>query len=95
MASELVKFLTLNTGFVIVEMLVKSNTTLKADVIELKKIIAGSTKIIATLADKVDLYESTVDKLKQRFAKSEENDTSDRLRMPATSLHSHLIQVMT
>ena len=70
-ASELVKFLALNTGFEVVESLIKSNTTLKTEVIELKKIVAGNTKTIGTAANKVDILKSTVEALNKRLSKLE------------------------
>ena len=70
-ASELVKFLALNTGFEVVEDLIKSNANLKTEVIELKKIAAGNTKTSQTAANKVSELKTTVDNLNKRLAKLE------------------------
>ena len=70
-ASELVKFLALNTGFEVVEDLIKSNANLKTEVAELKKIAAGNTKTSQTAANKVSELKTTVDNLNKRLAKLE------------------------
>ena len=70
-ASELVNFLALNTGFDAIEMLVKSNTTLKAEVAALTKAVAGNTKTIATAANKVDNFKTSIDSTNKRLAKLE------------------------
>jgi len=70
-ASELVKFLALNTGFDAIETLVKSNTTLKAEVAALTKAVAGNTKTIATAANKVDNFKNSIDAINKRLAKLE------------------------
>ena len=69
--SEPVKFLALNTGFEVVEILIKSNVTLKIDVAELKKIIAGNIKTIQTAANKVSELKTIVKNLNKRLAKLE------------------------
>ena len=70
-ASELVKFLALNTGFDAIETLMKSNTTLKAEVAALTKAVAGNTKTIATAANKVDNFKNSIDAINKRLAKLE------------------------
>ena len=72
-ASELVNFLALNTGFEAIETLVKSNVTLKAEVDALTKAFAGNTKSIATAANKVDNFKTTIGNIKKRLAKVEAN----------------------
>ena len=70
-ASELVKFLVLNTGFETIETLVKSNVILKAEVSALTKAVADNTKSIATVANKVDNFKTTIDNLNKQLAKLE------------------------
>ena len=65
--------LALNTGFEVVESLIKSNPTLKTDVAELKKTIAGNTKTIQTAANKVSELKTTVENLNKRLTKLEVN----------------------
>lgn len=59
-ASELGKFLALNTDFEVVEGLIKSNNMLKTDVTELKCTFAGNTKTIQTAANNVNELQITV-----------------------------------
>ena len=70
-ASELVTFLALNTGFEAIETLVKSNVILKAEVDALTKAVAGNTKSIATAANKVDNFKAIIDNINKRLAKLE------------------------
>ena len=77
-ASELVKFLALNTEFEIIETLVKSNVTLKAEVAALTKAVAGNTKSIATATNKVDNFKITIDNINKRLAKLETKKLSTR-----------------
>lgn len=96
MVSELVKFLALNTGFEVIEKLLKSNIPLKADVAEIRNTVTGNTKTITTATNRVDNYKTNIDNIKQRLAKlDEKNDPSVRLKLPHTSLRSHFLQVMT
>ena len=70
-ASELVKFLALNTGFDALDTLVTSNTTLKAEVATLSKAVAGNTKSVATAANLVDNLKKQYEAINKRLVKLE------------------------
>ena len=70
-ASELVKFLALNTGFDALETLTSSNDKLKAEVAELKKNAMAHTKAAQTNANKLNEQKSLIENLSKRLAKLE------------------------
>ena len=71
-ASELVKFLALNTGFDALEALTTQNEKLKTEVAELKKITTGTAKTLSTNDNKLNEQKSLIDGLTRRLAKLEE-----------------------
>ena len=70
-ASELVKFLALNTGFDALETLTSSNDKVKAKVAGLKKNAIAHTKAAATNANKLNEQKSLIENLSKRLAKLE------------------------
>jgi hypothetical protein len=68
-ASELVKFLALNTGFDALDALTSSNEKLKIEVADLKKIITGTSKTLVTDANKLNDQKSLIENLTRRLAK--------------------------
>ena len=70
-ASELVKFLALNTGFDSLEALTTQNEKLKVEVAELKKTVTGTTRTLSTNANKLNEQKSLIDGLTRRLAKLE------------------------
>jgi hypothetical protein len=70
-ASELVKFLALNTGFDALEALTTQNEKLKVEVAELKKTVTGTTRTLSTNDNKLNEQKSLIDGLTRRLAKLE------------------------
>ena len=70
-ASELVKFLALNTGFDALEILTSSNDKLKAEVSELKKNAISASKTLGTNPKKINAQKSLIENLSKRLAKLE------------------------
>jgi hypothetical protein len=70
-ASELVKFLALNTGFDALEALTTQNEKLKIEVAELKKMVTGTTRTLSTNPNKLNEQKYLIDGLTRRLAKLE------------------------
>ena len=70
-ASELVKFLALNTGFYALKSLVNSNAALKIEVVALSKAVAGNTKAVTTAANSADTSEKQVEAFNKHLVKLE------------------------
>jgi hypothetical protein len=70
-ASELVKFLAVNTSFEIIERLETKVTTMEKDIAELKKAVAGAVKLAGTASNTGDSFKATTTKLDARVAKLE------------------------
>ena len=68
-ASELVKFLSLNDGFDTLKTLTALKERLKAEVAELKKMVNGTTKTLLINANKLNEQKSLIEGLTRRLAK--------------------------
>jgi hypothetical protein len=71
-ATELVKFLAINTSFESIEKLTTKSTSMEAEVSEMKKLVAGSVKSANSAANKADESRKLVDALLKRVAKLEQ-----------------------
>jgi hypothetical protein len=70
-ASELVKFLAVNTSFEIIERLESKVITMEKDIAELKKAAAGAVKAAGTAGNTADSFKPAITKIDARVAKLE------------------------